>query len=83
MKKFIFFNLIIFSLLIYHFYAVHSAKKSTALEILDALHIYERETKPDEITETGVLVFSPIKYQRRTAIMDCENLIYEKYRLWE
>lgn len=67
----------------YHYYTIHQIKKQTAIDILDTLHEYEKETQPDTLSETGVPVFSYIKWSRRSAIMDCEMIVYERYKLWE
>lgn len=67
----------------YHLYVVRNIKKQTALEIFNTLYEYERETQADVISEAGIPVFSPIRWSRRTAIMNCEEIVYEKYRLWE
>lgn len=68
----------------WHYYKVSQVEKNTACEIIDALRGLERQTEPDVKDEnTGIMYYSPIKYAKRTTVMDCENLIYEKYRLWE
>lgn len=74
---------ILFGLMCYHFYKLSQVRKRTALEIFDVLYIHEREIKPDHTDESGMQFYSPVKYAKRTAVMDCEDLIYNKYRLWE
>ena len=83
MKKFIFAFFLI-SVVGFHYYKLHQTEKRTALAILDGLRTMELEVTADEVDEAGdKIYFSPRKYARRTAIMDCETFIYEKYRLWK
>lgn len=70
------------SLIIYHFYQIKKIEQKTALDILDSLRIMELEVTPDEEKNDDKIYLSPRKYARRIAIMDCEQLVYEKYRLW-
>ncbi len=84
MKKtiFVFFFLVILSIV--NFLRMIQIEKNTALQILDSLISLEYEIKPDISEEDGEKIyFSPRNYARRIAIMDCEQLIYEKYRLWQ
>lgn len=76
-------GVLVFGLISYHFYKLSHIRKRTALEIIDILYIHERETKPDYTDESGMQFYTPVKYAKRTAVMDCEELIYNKYRLWE
>lgn len=73
--------LLILFLIIFHFYKVEKAKKQTALEILDSLRILELEVKYEQ-EDNDKIYLSPKNYARRIAIIDCEELIYEKYKLW-
>lgn len=71
-------------LVAYHLREMHTVRKAVALDILDALRLAELDVKADTVDEsTGIMYFSPPKYAKRTAIMDCEQLVYERYRLWE
>lgn len=81
MKKIIFLAMFL-SLIIYHFYQIKKIEQKTALDILDSLRIMELEVTPDEEKNDDKIYLSPRKYARRIAIMDCEQLVYEKYRLW-
>ena len=83
MKKLIFpFLFLLF--FAFHLYKVNQIEKNTALEILDDLISMEREVKPDESNEDDEKIYlSPRKYARRIAIMDCEALVCEKYKLWK
>jgi hypothetical protein len=83
MKKFLIFLLFLLSLTGFHFFKINQVEKETALNILDSIRIMELEVTPDEIQNGDKLYFSPRKYARRTAFMDAEQLIYEKYRLWQ
>ena len=76
-------GVLVFGLISYHFYKLSHIRKRTALEIIDILYIHERETKPDYTDESGMQFYTPVKYAKRTAVMDCEELIYNKYKLWE
>lgn len=82
MKNIMFFT-ILFGFIIFHFYKIKQIEQSTALEILDSLRVMELEVTPDEEKNDDKIYLSPRKYARRLAIMDCEQLIYEKYRLWQ
>lgn len=84
MRKFILIVIVFASMVIYHYRTLWVAHKEAALDILDALRLAELEVKPDTMDEkTGIMYFSPPKYAKRLAIMDCEQLVYERYRLWE
>ena len=86
MKKFLFSLFFILFFLIIHFLRINQAKKETALQILDSLIILENEVKPDYSDDENngdKIYFSPRNYARKIAIMDCEQIIYEKYRLWQ
>lgn len=84
MNKILVYFVCFFCFIGWHYYKIAKIQKRTACEILDFLHNYEKEIEPDTTDEnTGIMYYSPIKYAKRTTIMDCENLIYEKYRLWE
>ena len=82
MKK-ILFSIAIFCFIIFHFHKIGKIEQRTALNILDLLRTMELEITPDETINDDKLYFSEKKYARRLAIMDCEQLIYEKYRLWQ
>lgn len=77
------FVLVFICMISYHFCKLSYAKKKTAIEIFDMLYIHERETKPDHTDESGMKFYTPVKYAKRMAIVDCEELIYNKYKLWE
>ena len=83
MKKFLALICFFLSLTAFHFFKIRQIEKETALNILDSLRVMELEVTPDEVQNGGKIYFSPRKYARRTAIMDAEQLIYEKYRLWQ
>jgi len=82
LKKILFLIMII-GFIIFHFYETNKIEQRTALSILDLLRSMELEVTPDETINDDKIYFSPKKYARRLAIMDCEQLIYEKYRLWQ
>lgn len=83
MKKFIIAALFLFCLG-YHFYKIEQAQKNTASFIFHSLRRMELEVTPDVPDENDDMIYlSPSKYSRRKAIMDCETVVYEKYRLWE
>ena len=81
--KNIIFCFALISFVIFHIYRVNKTEQKTALEIMDSLRVMELEVVPDEILNGDNIYFSPRKYARRIAIMDCEQLIYEKYKLWQ
>jgi len=83
MKKFLALICFFLSLTAFHFFKIRQIEKETALNILDSLRVMELEVTPDEVQNGDKIYFSPRKYARRTAIMDAEQLIYEKYRLWQ
>lgn len=86
MKKFFLIFFLIAITLIVHAIKIEKAKKDTAMHILDALISLENEVKPDysdDENNNEKIYFSPKNYARRIAIMDCEQIIYEKYRLWQ
>lgn len=83
MKKFIILILFLF-FISFHYYRIHQAEKNTAMTILSSLRSMEIEVTADVADESGdKIYFSPVKYAKRSAIMDCESMVYEKYRLWE
>ena len=82
MKKFIWILPIL--LVGYHYYHLHQVEKRTALAILDNLRSMELEVLPDvDQGDEEKIYFSPRNYARRLAIIDCETMVYEKYRLWK
>lgn len=83
MKKFIIPALFLF-FVCFHYYRIHQAEKHTAMIIFSSLRNMEIEVTADIPDESGdKIYFSPVKYAKRLAIMDCESMVYEKYRLWE
>lgn len=83
MNKFLASIFFIFVLLIYHYIKLKQVEKNTALSILDDIRLMELEVTPDEEQNDDKIYFSPRKYARRIAFIDAEQLIYEKYRLWQ
>lgn len=84
MNKILIYFVAFFCFIGWHYYKISQIQKKTACEIIDILYGFEKENEPDTIDEnTGIMYYSPIKYAKRTTVMDCEQLIYEKYRLWE
>lgn len=82
MNKLIVVVFVFLSLIAFHYSQLKKVEKNTALNILDSLRLMELEITPDEERNDDKIYLSPRKYARRIAIMDCEQLIYEKYRLW-
>lgn len=82
MNKLIVVVFVFLSLIAFHYSQLKKVEKNTALNILDSLRLMELEITPDEERNDDKIYLSPRKYARRIAIMDCEQLIYEKYHLW-
>ena len=48
----------------------------------DEVAAYRHQKDVDQGDEEKIY-FSPRNYARRLAIIDCETMVYEKYRLWK
>lgn len=82
MNKFIIGFFVFLGLYTFHYLHLKKVEKNTALNILDSLRLMELEIIPDEEEDGDKMYLSPKKHARKIAIIDCEQLVYEKYRLW-
>ena len=75
---------VVCSAIIYHNVKLQQSDTRVAVQILDLLNNEARDVTPDTVdVETGIQYYSPVKYARKTAFLDCETLIYNHYELWK
>ncbi len=69
---------------IYHNVKLQQMETRAAVRILDLINNESKDVTPDIVdNETGIQYYSNVKYARKPALMDCEQLIYERYQLWK
>ena len=69
--------------IVYHNVRLQQMEERAAVRILDMLNNEAKDVTPDTVDpDTGVQYYSPVKYARKLAFMDCEELIYNHYQLW-
>ncbi len=70
--------------IVYHHVQLNKAEQRVAVSILDYINAEMVDVSPDIVDEaSGISYYSPKRYARKTALMDCEMIIYEKYCLWK
>ncbi len=69
---------------VYHNVKLQQMETRAAVHILDLINNESKDVTPDIVdNETGIQYYSNVKYARKLAFMDCEQLIYERYQLWK